>query len=387
VSEVIRTRTTDPSYPAARVVAAKVRDHLLRDQRERMAEGSGPQPEVPDADVIEAVIDAAFWASLRREEGYVPRMSLAIIAREIATEPLVFERGLRLAADGLVRVSAAVERPGRHLAVWPVGEELCVWGTVQAVPTSSCVIEVSAPGLLVIKHRPTEQSGKFVNIAVLEGDQVKVIDESASRLADCPPLVSALLGFDPPTTSRVDKLNVLVELSVSMRAHGRGGSLLVVPSDGALWRESIVHPVSYEVSPRFPVLAHLLRVPKSGRDASWVAEVDRAVDMIAGLTAIDGATIVTDQYELVAFGAKIANRDGYARAERVVVTEPIEGEPSEVIHPTSLGGTRHLSAVQFAQDQKDSIALVASQDGRFTVFAWSPCEQMVHAHRVETLLL
>jgi len=34
-----------------------------------------------------------------------------------------------------------------------------------------------------------------------------------------------------------------------------------------------------------------------------------------------------------------------------------------------------------------ALALVASQDGGFTVMAWSPCEGMVHAHRVETLLL
>ena len=46
-----------------------------------------------------------------------------------------------------------------------------------------------------------------------------------------------------------------------------------------------------------------------------------------------------------------------------------------------------MSAAQFAQDQHDSIALVASQDGRFTVFAWSSSEDTVHAHRVETLLL
>jgi hypothetical protein len=52
-----------------------------------------------------------------------------------------------------------------------------------------------------------------------------------------------------------------------------------------------------------------------------------------------------------------------------------------------LGGTRHLSAAQFVQDQQDAIALVASQDGRFTVFAWSPVHGMVHAHRMETLLL
>jgi DNA integrity scanning protein DisA with diadenylate cyclase activity len=55
--------------------------------------------------------------------------------------------------------------------------------------------------------------------------------------------------------------------------------------------------------------------------------------------------------------------------------------------PTQLGGTRHLSAAQFVHDQRDAIALVASQDGRFTIFKWSPCEDMVHAHRVEALLL
>jgi Probable sensor domain DACNV len=381
---VIRTRTADPSYPAARVVAGKVREHLLHYQH--FDSNAAAQPPVPDADVIEAVIDAAFWASLRREEGYVPRMSLAILEPEYATQPLVFERAVDLLPASLVRISAAVERPGLHLAVGCVERELCVWGTIRFVPTSTCVIEVAAPGLLVIKHRPSEQSGKFVNIAVLEGDQVKVIDESASRLADCPAVVSSLLGFDPPT-SPVDRLNVLVELAVSMRAHGRGGSLLIVPADGVAWRESIVHPVSYAVSPRFPLLADLFRVPRSERAGSWIADVDRAVDMVAGLTAIDGATILTDQYELLAFGAKIAGRDGYGRAERVVVTEPIEGASTAVVHPTSLGGTRHLSAVQFAHDQRDAVALVASQDGGFTVFAWSPCEDMVHAHRVETLLL
>ena len=69
------------------------------------------------------------------------------------------------------------------------------------------------------------------------------------------------------------------------------------------------------------------------------------------------------------------------------MTEPIEGSDAIIVHPTRIGGTRHLSAAQFVHDQRDAIALVASQDGRFTVFAWSPCEQMVHAHRVESLLL
>jgi hypothetical protein len=31
--------------------------------------------------------------------------------------------------------------------------------------------------------------------------------------------------------------------------------------------------------------------------------------------------------------------------------------------------------------------LVASQDGFFTVFAWSTALEMVHAHRIDVLLL
>ena len=97
--------------------------------------------------------------------------------------------------------------------------------------------------------------------------------------------------------------------------------------------------------------------------------------------------MITDQFELVAFGAKIARRDGHARVDEVTVTEPIAGAEPLAIHPTQLGGTRHLSAVQFVHDQRDAVALVASQDGRFTVCSWSPSRNMVHARRVEVLLL
>jgi hypothetical protein len=111
------------------------------------------------------------------------------------------------------------------------------------------------------------------------------------------------------------------------------------------------------------------------------------VDAVAGLTAVDGATLITDRYELLAFGVKIGRPDGRPRVERVDLSEPIEGGSAAVVNPVQLGGTRHISAAQFAQDQPDAVALVASQDGRFTIFAWSRRDGLVHAHRVETLLL
>jgi hypothetical protein len=246
---------------------------------------------------------------------------------------------------------------------------------------------VIEPGLLVVKYRRGQEQGKFVNVVVLKGDQIKVVDEEGTSLPDCPSLITSLLGFGA-VNARDDSVSVLVQLAVSMRAHGRGGSLLVVPQGSVAWRESIVWPVPYSIEPPYTELAELMRQDEEERKRRlWQEALIDAVEAIAGMTAVDGATVITDQYELLAFGAKIGRREGGAQVEQVVLTEPVVGSLATVAHPVQFGGTRHLSAAQFAQDQHDAVALVASQDGRFTVFAWSPCEEMVHAHRVETLLL
>jgi hypothetical protein len=255
------------------------------------------------------------------------------------------------------------------------------------LPKLSFVLEVSAPGLLVVKHQRGSVLGKFVNVAVIEGDEIKIIDEHASALPDCPPLLTSLLGFDAPS-SWLDSVNVLVQLAVAMRAHGRGGLLLIVPANGEQWRDSIAQPISYGIAPPFVELARLARErPDEVRQKMWREALDDTVAAIASLTAVDGATILDSEYNLLAFGAKIVRRKGSPQVEQVTVTEPIEGGIASVVPPGFLGGTRHLSASQFVHDQRDTLALVASQDGRFTVFAWSSCETMVHAHRVETLLL
>jgi hypothetical protein len=378
---------TPSAYPAARAAAGRIQSHFAGHLATSSLQQRGEAAALPDTAVIEAIIEAAFWASLRREEGFMPRISLAFVAPETVEWPLKFERRLPLAAQPLTRLAPAVERPGIHLGVWRDGEELFVWGTTRSLPAFCLVLEVIAPGLLVVKHSRGDESGKFVNIAVLQGDEIKMIDEQSARLPDCPDLLTSLLGFDSQHASS-ESVSVLIHLAVSMRAHGRGGSLLVVPSNTERWRDSVVQPVLYALVPPFSALAELmLDRADQNPDRRWVDALRRAVEGVAGLTAVDGATVITDRYEVLAFGAKIVRRDGSSQVTEVILTEPIEGAGAEVVEPGQLGGTRHLSAAQFVRDQHDAVALVASQDGRFTVFAWSPCENMVHAHRIETLLL
>jgi hypothetical protein len=384
VTNIIRETT----YQAARAVAPAIESHFAKHiaaARERGEEKLAPNP---DRAAIEAIIDATFWASLRREEGRSPKISLAFFPHEQVPQPLIFERPLPLTPDVLTKLGPAVERPGIHLGVdrAPDGE-LHVWGATRKVPSLCFVLEVIEPGLLVIKHRRLDGFGKFANVAVLKGEEIKIVDEHGASLPDCPALLAALVPFTSPG-SWDHKFNLHVQLAASMRAHGHGGSLLFVPTGSDAWRQSIVHPILYSVTPAFSALAELMRQEVNEANENLLdAAVRRAVDTVAGLTAVDGATVINDQYEVLAFGAKIRRPSGSVPVEQMVKTEPVAGDSPVVIQPAQNGGTRHLSAAQFIHDQRDAMALVASQDGRFTVFAWSPCEQMVHAHRVDTLLL
>ena len=366
-----------PSYSPARVVAQRLQAFFEANAPQARRTGAAR----PTPRAVEEVIAAAFWASLRREEGRAPRISLALLPPDRTERPLLFDARLPLDPAALAKVAPAVERPGIHLGVWRFDGELSVWGMTREVPTLSFVLEVVAPGLLVVKTRRRPPSTKFANVAVLEGSDVKFVDHHGAAALDAPPALRPLSAFYV-SAGLEESDNVFVQLAISMRAQGKGGIVLVVPEGDEAWRASVVQPVNYVVSPAFAEIAALLE-----RTDDPPGELRSAVDALAGLTAVDGATVIDHDFRLLAFGAKIARRQGGKPPERVLLSEPIEGSGNVAVDPAVLGGTRHFAAAQFVQDQQQGIALVASQDGRFTVFAWSPVHEMVHAHRMETLLL
>ena len=379
--------TIRSSYQAAKDVSEKIEKHFI-DQLYNVPNNISHQlANAPTAQLIEEIINVAFWASLRKEEGHSPKVSLAFISPEQAGQPVIFSNRLSLDPDILTKLAPAVEPSGIHLGIWHHDGELYIWGTTRTIPGFSFVLEVVEPGLLVIKHRRIDGYGKYVNVAVLKGDQVKIIDQNSGNVPDCPMLLSTLLGFNAPSSWN-NSVNVLIQLASSMRAHKRGGILLVVPSGPENWKNSIINPISYPVEPSGYGLLEIMEKDVNKRDQLvWQAELNGMVESIASLTAVDGATVINDRHELLAFGVKIGRSEFSSPVEQILLTEPIMGGEAVYSHPAQNGGTRHLSAAQFVYDQKDSIALVASQDGKFTIFSWSPCEDVVHAHRIEALLL
>jgi len=376
---------SEPTYLAARMVAPALATHFADYRAAALRRGAAPLPPTPPAALIEAVIDIAFWASLRREEGRPPRISLTLLDPADTAQPLIFGHRLRLTPHSLTKLAPAVEHPGIHLGVGyePADESLYVWGTASQVPPVGFVLEVVEPGLLVVKHRRADGFGKFVNVAVLRGDLVKLVDENNAGLAELPALRDSL----PPAPDPATPVVVLVELGRAMRAHGRGGLVLLVPTGSDAWRASVVQPLSYPVAPPYRGVAEQLAAPGNHQARDWQVELLRHIEVIGGFTAVDGATVLNRANELLAFGAKVARRAGSTPAEELILTEPVLGSTPQRLHPAKIGGTRHLAAAQFVHDQHDAVALVASQDGNFTVFTWSEALGLVHAHRIDALLL
>ena len=112
---------TQPAYPAARAVAARIRAHFARHLVASSPHRGMKTAPSPDIAAIEAIIDAAFWASLRREEGYMPRISLALV-------------GLNMLATVMT-----LRAPGMHWNRLPI----FVWAMV----TTSVLAVLAAPVL------------------------------------------------------------------------------------------------------------------------------------------------------------------------------------------------------------------------------------------------
>src|SRR5690349_13084630 len=108
---------SESAYLAAKTVAAMIHSHFTRHPPGdsgrahppaaspaagdgRSAEYGSSATEIaagrfapqPDEETIEGIVDAAFWASLRREEGYVPRISLAFVTPEDVPHPITLEK-------------------------------------------------------------------------------------------------------------------------------------------------------------------------------------------------------------------------------------------------------------------------------------------------------
>src|SRR5260370_25738710 len=89
------------TYAAARTVSPALHAYFARHRAEAIRRCQEHLAPLPDAETIEAIIDAAFWASLRRDEGCGTKIAHAFLPRAKAPDPLILEPTQPITPDPL----------------------------------------------------------------------------------------------------------------------------------------------------------------------------------------------------------------------------------------------------------------------------------------------
>ena len=201
--------------------------------------------------------------------------------------------------------------------------------------------------------------------------------------------------IDPRFTA-VLACHVLRRVFATVRGAQHGGMLIIVPervadevlSDGRFLR--LKYPfVAEEPRRRLRTLttgilnavaaAHLGPVEGEGvgwheyetSEASGVIAGDAALfeaaQLVADLTHVDGAVVMTTGLDLLGFGGEIAG--DLPEVRRVMRARDLAGAEREWVR-TDRVGTRHRSAYRLCHVLRDALAVVVSQDGGLRFIRW-----------------
>jgi hypothetical protein len=106
-------------------------------------------------------------------------------------------------------------------------------------------------------------------------------------------------------------------------------------------------------------------------DARIIVDLDEALfevaHMVADLTRVDGAVILSDHLEVIGFGGEIAGN--LPEVSRVARASDLEGTVREWVR-TDRVGTRHRSAYRLCHEAQDVLAVVVSHDGGLRFVRW-----------------
>jgi hypothetical protein len=368
-------------YSDRSAVIRGIRDQLLS----RRIQSDEPVPSVTQ---ICQLINTIFWASLATEEGQYAKLAVAVIEEDELdiSEGIVFADSLPFSAAVLVKLSPALQAENSYLTVsFGKGARLRIRGLTQGHVLGP-VIRATSPGNIVVSR-----SGEI--LAYLSPVQEPVVLE-------IPDWVMQVAGFvGRPFEPNFEMAWFLRFLAEAMR-HGRGGTILIVPSSATRWQDSL--------KDGYLVAKDELRLMRSKK--RWVEKSKETTDtsgpgpsityldplsseamifrrkiaFIGRLTAVDGATILDEKYEVIGFGQKIVpRREPPATIE--VANLLGESAAEESLPFKEIGGTRHQSAACFANEYAESVAFVTSQDGRMTLLR-SADYGLRALRRCETLL-
>lgn len=340
---------------------------------------------------VSNLLNSLFWGSMNAEEGRAVVGSVCICSPEEAPRSRRLATSVEVSPQSLVQLFVA--SPSNHLAVHLEDGVPCVWGFLDACPIFTLRIRVPEVGTLVA-------SEDALVIAVFQKGDV-LLPEPIARM-DWALLLARTLG-EAPFARRAALAARFQEVAFAMHCDGHGGALVIAPPFEPN-EETKDIAIKYRFDPKGSsclrdavddfetAQQHLndaMAQPPVGADAPRQISLlqssveahrqllDKLLRNVGKLSRIDGAVVMDTDLRVHGFGAKLSGcEDPFSVAAVDIISSSVSEVPV-----SSLGGMRHQSAAKYVLKNQDSMVVVASQDGRLTLFAWVNDSKQVAAVR------
>jgi transcriptional regulator with XRE-family HTH domain len=360
--------------------------------------------EPPTHEQLRDLIEVAFWASLRSNEGRPTRVRVAVASRTMIPDAVALALPVEYDEPQVAKLAHVVPADG-CLAVSVSEGALRIWGIARTRPGSwidTVAAEISGPGTIRV------DLGPFQPFAVFCGRSVSMIGGTRTNLAGH---LQRTLRKNLPVTGVLETQAVwreclaLAHLARLIVDEGHGGTLLIVPTEEGDWADSL-DPFAFRFSKPDNTIRDWirrdltdgttraetsLRVSESNlsdgdknivfgalsHSSRSIRDVLRPVVSLAGC---DGAIVLTRDLQVLGFGAKIRIRSD--AATQVCMFRPHPGPQQVVSSPLEdLGGTRHQSAARFVSARREAVAIVISHDRHMSVAHWDHSHESVFVVR------
>lgn len=339
-----------------------------------------PPTSLPLKGHLKEFVETIFWTSLKKEEGRSLTFSVDY-ASEAPTYELngfIFDNPMPFDVRTLTKLAPAACHQDLSMLVGASDEHLQVVG-LRDFSKGPLTFKVLDPGQLIIRFGAG-------NLAVVSGEGALFIRDPLFVTR----VFSSLQPSDPSDDNfpfSDHRIQTILDIGRQMRRLEHGGTLVIIPSETD-WAESTDKQRKY--SGKQTVLADMLRDLKKVRDRTGLERlIPQYAKKIAQLTAVDGATVLTTDLEVIEFGVMFRENIESRKPVEIKNIGPFEDTDEDMWKPRPLDqfGMRHHSAARFVSEQRKAIALVASQDGEVTGFVSEEDDPVVKAYcRLELAL-
>lgn len=369
---------------------------------------------LPPFEAIQKFIDLVFLASFKKEEGQLVRFAVALVIEGDPIDTIVptMFPPVRLTSppnfsdESLVKIAGAFDPELTTIVVqWNSEQQLfSYWGLTFHAP--SVHTQTFANNPVSVEGSANFRPDFFT--AIVRGPALIAITRENSLIgtlqagnfipAKATPFRSTSLGQyihkeiqrDPLFTlyglQYLDyAMNALMLLLFEAAERCHGGTIVLLPSRPT--QDSEIYKSKYKLEGSYELKQTLTRCiqNKDSKDCRVAYEKVAAetIKRIAQLAAIDGALILTFDFEVVSFGATLTAK----RSELKLVAGPDGFDKTAADFEINRYGTRHRSAFDFVSAQSNAIAFVISQDGpirafrrkdKSNVYVWPDCTNSVY---------